>query len=75
MNNTVLFVGSGLRDEHVRGLLTRIRRERGQWARKAYAIGFYDQVFTKLLATRNIEVLSGAAEDFLPELADKAGFT
>ena len=72
-NNTVLFVGYGLRDEHVRRLLTRIRLERGDWARRAYAVGFYDEVRTKLLNKRNIEVLPYSAEDFLPELVSRAG--
>jgi len=46
-NNTVLFVGYGLRDEHMRRLLTRIRLQRGNWARRAYAVGFYDEVDRK----------------------------
>ena len=70
--NTVLFVGYGLRDEHVRRLLSRIRRQRGAWSRKASAIGFYDEVRTKLLAARKIEVIPGAADDVLPELAARA---
>lgn len=69
---TVLFVGYGLRDEHVRRLLSTIRRKRGNWARKAYAVGFYDEVRTKLLATRGIEAIPARAEDFLPQLAEKA---
>ena len=71
--NTVLFVGYGLRDEHVRHLLAHIRRERGEWANKNYAIGFYDDVRTKLLESRGIEVLPYDAADFLPELAKRAG--
>jgi hypothetical protein len=75
-NNTVLFVGYGLRDEHVRRLLARIRRQRGEWARRAYAVmgkSFDDEVRTRLLDKRNIEVLPYDAEDFLPELAVRAG--
>jgi SIR2-like domain len=71
---TVLFVGYGLRDEHIRRLLSAIRRKRGNWARKAYAVGFYDEVRTKLLASRGIEAITATADDFLPELA-KTAFT
>jgi len=45
-NNTVIFVGYGFGDEHIRHLLARIRRKRGPWKRKAYAVGFYDEVRT-----------------------------
>jgi len=72
-NNTVLFVGYGLRDEHVRHLLSRIRRNRQQWTRKAFAVGFYDEVRTKLLASRQIEAINADADDFLTELAVQAG--
>jgi len=71
--NTVLFVGYGLRDEHVRRLLAHIRQQRGPWARRNYAVGFYDTVRTKLLQSRGIEVLPYDAVDFLPELALRAG--
>jgi len=80
-NNTVLFVGYALRDEHVRRLLTYIRLERQQWARKAYAVGFFDPVRTKLLAKRGIEVinvqqstdrLASGLEEFMPELLKRA---
>jgi SIR2-like domain len=33
-NNTVLFVGYGLRDEHIRHLLSRVRRNRQQWTKE-----------------------------------------
>jgi NAD-dependent SIR2 family protein deacetylase len=72
-NNTVLFVGYGLRDEHVRHLLSRIRRDRQQWTRKAFAVGFYDEVRTKLLASRQIEAIHADADDVLTELATQAG--
>lgn len=75
-NNTVLFVGYGFRDEHVRRLLARIRRQRGEFARRAYAVMgemFHDEVRTRLLEKRNIEVLPYDAEYFLPELAARAG--
>jgi hypothetical protein len=72
-NNTVLFVGYGLRDEHVRRLLSRIRKQRGDWARRAYAVGRYDDVRTRVLAKRNIDVLAYDAADFLPELVLQAG--
>jgi hypothetical protein len=77
-NNTILFAGYGLRDEHVRRLLTHIRRQRGEFARRAYAVmgeRFDDQVRTRLLDKRNIEVLPYDAEDFLPELAIRAGIS
>jgi hypothetical protein len=75
--NTVLFVGYSLRDEHIRHLLSHVRRERGAWQRKAYAVTGkqkLDDVRVKALAARNIEVLPYDANDFLPELATKAGF-
>jgi len=75
-NNTVLYVGYGLRDEHVRRLLAHIRRQRGEFARRAYAVmgeNFNDRVRTRLLDKRNIEVLPYDADDFLPELAGRAG--
>ena len=72
-NNTVLFVGYGLRDEHLRHLLSTIRRNNAQWSRKAYAVGFYDEVRTQLLASRGIEVIPEDADDFLTELAMQAG--
>src|SRR6266851_1499513 len=70
-NNTVLFAGYGLRDEHVRRLLATIRRKRGVWARRAYAIGFFDEVRTKLLESRDIQVITGDAEQFLADLTDR----
>lgn len=73
-NNTVLFVGYGLRDEHVRHLLARIRSKRQQWTRKAYAVGFFDEVRKQLLESRQIEVIDADADVFLPELARQAGY-
>jgi hypothetical protein len=70
--NAVLFVGYGLRDEHVRRLLATIRRSRGQWARRAYAVGFFDEVRTKLLESREIQVLAADAQEFMPELVKRA---
>jgi hypothetical protein len=67
--NTILFVGYGLGDEHVRALLSRIRRTRGPWARRAYAVGRYDEVRTRLLSSRDIEVINGDADMFLSSLA------
>lgn len=72
-NNTVLFVGHSLRDEHVRRLLSHIRRRRGEWARKAYAVGYFDDVRARLLATRKIEAINASAEEFMPELIRRAG--
>jgi hypothetical protein len=81
-NNTVLFVGYAVRDEHVRRLLTHIRRQRGSWARRAYAVGYFDSVRTHLLGTRKIEAinvdrptnqLASGIEDFMPELIRRAG--
>ncbi len=74
-NNTVLFVGYGIRDEHVRHLLSRIRRFQQQWTRKAFAVGFYDEVRTKLLASRQIEVINADADEFLAELAVQSGIS
>ena len=72
-NNTVLFVGYGLRDEHIRHLLSRIRRNRRQWTKRAFAVGFFDEVRTKLLASRQIETIEADADEFLPRLAVEAG--
>jgi hypothetical protein len=72
-DNTVLFVGYGLRDEHVRHLLSRIRRVRQQWTRKAFAVGFYDEVRVRLLGSRQIEAINADADLFLTELAVQAG--
>ena len=71
-NNAVLFVGYGLRDEHVRRLLSTIRRQRGNWARRAYAVGYYDHVRTKLLQSRGIDVIEGDADRVVVELVDRA---
>jgi hypothetical protein len=72
-NNTVLFVGYGLHDEHVRHLLSAIRRKRQHWTRKAFAVGSFDEVRTKLLASRQIEAINVDADEFLTELARAAG--
>ena len=74
-NNTVLFVGYGLRDEHVRHLLAQIRRKRQQWTRKAFAVGFFDDVRTKLLASRQIEAIAADADEFLLKLMKQAGIS
>jgi SIR2-like domain len=76
-SNTILFVGYSLRDEHIRHLLSHVRRQRGPWQRKAYAVmggQKLDEVRIKALAARNIEVLAYDADNFLPELATRAGF-
>lgn len=72
-NNTALFVGYGLRDEHVRRLLATVRRKRGQWSRKGYVVGFYDDVRTKLLETKSFQVVAADVQEFLPELVRRAG--
>lgn len=61
--------------EHVRHLLARIRKNRQQWARRALAVGFYDEVRTKLLASRQTEVINAHANSFLTELATQAGIS
>jgi len=74
-NHTVLFVGYSLRDEHVRHLLARIREQRGQWTRRAYAVvgsQFSDSVRVKVLDKRGIELLPYDADDFLPALEVEA---
>jgi hypothetical protein len=58
----------------VRRLLAHIRSRRQQWARKAYAVGFFDEVRKKLLESRQIEVIDADADVFLPELAVQAGY-
>ena len=67
-----------MRDEHVRRVLAHVRHQRGEFARRAYAVmgkGFDDEVRTRLLDKRNIEVLPYDADDFLPELAIRAGIS
>ena len=63
-------------------LLTHIRRERGAWARRAYAVGFFDAVRTKLLDKRNIQTinvekptneLDSGIDSFMAELNRRAG--
>ena len=48
---------------------------RQQWTRKAFAVGFFDEVRTKLLASRQIDVITADADEFLIELTTKAGVT
>ena len=71
-NNTVLFVGHGLRDEHLRRLLNYIRRRRGDLQRRSYVVGMYDDVRTKLLESRKMQVITEDAEVFIPALAQAA---
>jgi NAD-dependent SIR2 family protein deacetylase len=66
--NTIVFVGYGLRDEHVRHLISTVRRERGAWARKAYAVGFFDPVRSVLLKSRDIVVIESTADEVLTEI-------
>lgn len=67
-DNIVVFVGYGLRDEHVRRLIASIRDEQGSRAKPAWAIGFYDKVRTEVLRRRGIDVIKCNAEQFLTEL-------
>jgi hypothetical protein len=71
-NNTVLFVGYGLRDEHLRRLLHQIRRQRGELQRRHYVVGFYDEVRVRLLESRKMQVIQADAEEFLPALEQAA---
>jgi hypothetical protein len=73
-NNTVLYVGYGLRDEHIRRLLAIIRARRGVWAKKAYAVGFVDTVRAKVLDARKIQAINETADNILPQLATAAGY-
>lgn len=68
-SNTVLFVGHGLQDEHLRRLLYQLRRQRGDMQRRSYVVGFYDEVRKKLLESRKMEVIEEDAAAFLPALA------
>ncbi len=69
---TVVFVGYGLRDEHLRRLLSRIRRQRGQWRARHYVVGFYDDVRVKVLEGRGMSVIQTTADDFTAELMARA---
>ena len=68
-NNTVLFVGHGLQDEHLRRLLYQLRKQRGDLQRRNYVVGFYDEVRKKLLESHKMEVIEEDAAVFLPALA------
>lgn len=68
-NNTVVFVGYGFGDEHIRHMLARINRQRGLWRRRAYAVGYYDEVRTEVMKRRDIEVINADADDFFTQLA------
>lgn len=67
-------MGYGLRDEHVRRLLAKIRARRGVWTKRAYAVGFYDTVCTKVLDLRKIQAINETADDVLPQLATAVGY-
>jgi hypothetical protein len=67
-NYTVLFVGYGMRDEHLRRLFYQIRRKRGSFQRRHYIVGFYDEVRKKLLEARTMTVINADAAEFLAEL-------
>ena len=67
-NNTVVFVGYGLRDEHLRRLLYQIRHQRGPLNRRHFVVGFYDPVRIRLLESRRMQVIEGDAEKLLPAL-------
>lgn len=71
-DKVVLFAGYGLRDEHVRRLVSSIRHNQDRWAKRAYAVGFFDGVRTKLLQSRGIEVIKCDVAAFLPELERRA---
>lgn len=70
-NYTVLFVGYGMRDEHLRRLFHQIRRKRGDFKRRNYIVGFYDDVRTRLLESRSMTVIKEDAILFLTELEKK----
>lgn len=69
--NTVVFVGYGFGDEHIRHVLARITRRLGKWSRRAYAVGHYDAVRCKALEKRNIEVIDMDADAFFTELEQR----
>jgi hypothetical protein len=67
-NYTVLFIGYGMRDEHLRRLFYQIRQKRGNFQRRNYIVGFYDDVRTRLLEDRTMTVIQEDAVEFLKEL-------
>lgn len=69
---TVVFIGYGLHDEHVRRLLARIRRQHGPWQARHYVVGFFDDVRVKLLEHRGMTVIQSSADDFMAELMSRA---
>ena len=70
-NYTVLFVGYGMRDEHLRRLFYQIKARNGKFARKHYIIGFYDEVRKLLLEGRGMYVINEDATVFLKELENR----
>lgn len=70
-NYTVLFVGYGMRDEHLRRLFYQMRNKRGSLQRRHYIVGFYDDVRKKLLESRTMTVIHADASEFLKELDAK----
>lgn len=71
-DKVVLFAGSGLRDEHIRRLVSSIQKSQNTWPKPVYAVGFFDDVRTKLLEHRGIEVIKCDVAVFIPELARRA---
>ncbi len=62
-----IFVGYGLRDEHIRRILAQAEN---QHTLKGYAVGFYDEARTRLLASLGIQTIPIGANEFFDTVAN-----
>jgi DNA-binding response OmpR family regulator len=68
LSSTVLFLGSGLRDLHIRTLLATIRVDANAFGRRPYVVGCYDEVRARLLESEGFHVIQSDALSFLRRL-------
>ncbi len=66
--HVVVFVGYGLRDEHLRRLLATTRYGKQRWAKAAFAVGHFDEARAAVLENRDIKVINCDAAMFFPAL-------
>ncbi|MBN1347104.1 MAG: SIR2 family protein [Phycisphaerae bacterium] len=70
-DKVVVFAGYGLRDEHIRRLVSSVHENQAAWSKAAYAIGLFDEVRTRVLVHRGITVINCDVAAFFPELAQR----
>lgn len=68
VNARPVFVGYGLRDEHVRHLLAVIAQSESKRQMRGYAVGFFDEARRRLLMRDGIETVEIDAEVFMQTL-------